>query len=101
MFRRGAPARRPEDLTGHDCINLRLPTLGGLYAWEFEKDGRELRVRVKGQLVFNTASLVLKAALEGFGIAFFMEDAVRAHLEAGALVRVLEDWCPPFAGYHL
>ncbi len=92
---------RPEDLTDHACINLRLPTHGGLYAWEFEKDGREMRVWVEGQLVFNTASLVLKAALDGFGIAFLMEDAVRAHLEAGALARVLEDWCDPFAGYHL
>jgi DNA-binding transcriptional LysR family regulator len=92
---------RPEDLTAHSCINLRLPTHGGLYAWEFEKRGRELRVWVEGQLVFNTVSLILEAALEGFGIAYLPEDGVRAHLEAGTLVRVLENWCEPFTGYHL
>ena len=91
----------PQDLNGHRCINLRLPTAGGLYAWEFGKDGRELRVRVDGPLVFNSVSLVLRAALAGFGLACVMEDHVRAHLAEGRLVRVLEDWCPPFAGYHL
>ena len=85
----------------HDCINLRLPTLGGLYAWEFEKDGRELRVWVEGQLVFNAEALLLQAALDGFGIAYLFEDGVQTHLEAGRLVRVLEDWCESFAGYHL
>lgn len=92
---------RPEDLTAHACINLRLPTHGGLYAWEFEKDGRELKVWVGGQLVFNTEALLLQAALDGFGIAYLFEDGVRTHLEAGTLVRVLEDWCDPFPGYHL
>ncbi|ACL62467.1 LysR family transcriptional regulator [Methylobacterium nodulans] len=92
---------RPEDLTIHDCINLRLPTRGGLYAWEFEKDGRELRVWVEGQLVFNTVTLILLAALDGFGIAYLPEDGVQAHLDTGALVRVLEDWCEPFSGYHI
>lgn len=92
---------RPEDLTAHACINLRLPTHGGLYAWEFGKDGRELRVWVEGQLVFNTEALLLQAALDGFGIAYLFEDGVRSHLEAGTLVRVLEDWCEPFPGYHL
>ncbi|UPG73683.1 LysR family transcriptional regulator [Roseomonas gilardii subsp. gilardii] len=91
----------PQDLNGHRCINLRLPTAGGLYAWEFGKDGRELRVRVDGQLVFNSVSLVLRAALAGLGLACVMEDHVRTHLVEGSLVRVLEDWCPPFAGYHL
>ena len=91
----------PQDLNGHRCINLRLPTAGGLYALEFGKDGRELRVRVDGPLVFNSVSLVLRAALAGFGLACVMEDHVRAHLAEGRLVRVLEDWCPPFAGYHL
>jgi DNA-binding transcriptional LysR family regulator len=98
----GRPAPlMPQDLTAHSCINLRLPTYGGLYAWEFEKDGRELKVRVEGQLVFNTLALRLNAALAGLGLAYMPEDAVRAHLAEGRLVRVLEDWCPPFPGYHL
>lgn len=91
----------PQDLTDHNCINLRLPTAGGLYTWEFEKDGRELRVRVEGQLVFNTATLSVKAALAGDGLAFVPEDRVREHIHAGRLVRVLANWCPPFAGFHL
>ncbi|ANL66086.1 LysR family transcriptional regulator protein [Rhizobium phaseoli] len=91
----------PHDLTDHNCINLRLPTYGGVYVWEFEKDGRELNVRVEGQLVFNNIALRLKAALAGAGLAYLPEDAVQAHLENGQLVRVLEDWCPPFPGYHL
>jgi DNA-binding transcriptional LysR family regulator len=105
----GAPAyfaerprpRTPQDLNGHACIGLRLPTRGGLYAWEFEKDGRELNVQVEGQLVFNTAALILNAAVEGFGLAYLPEEQVRAQLAEGRLVRVLEDWCPPSAGYHL
>jgi DNA-binding transcriptional LysR family regulator len=91
----------PQDLTAHSCINLRLPTYGGLYAWEFAKDGRELKVRVEGQLVFNTLALRRNAALAGLGLAYMPEDAVSAHLADGRLVRVLEDWCPPFPGYHL
>ena len=86
---------------GHTCINLRLPTYGGLYAWEFEKDGRELRVRVEGQLVFNSIFQVLNAALAGFGLAYLPEDQAQPHLAEGRLVRVLDDWCPPFPGYHL
>ncbi len=91
----------PQDLTAHACINLRLPTHGGLYVWEFEKDGRDLRVRVEGQLVFNTFSLRLQAALAGFGLAYLPEDQVRTELAEGRLIRVLADWCPPFSGYHL
>jgi len=91
----------PQNLTAHECINLRLPTHGGLYAWEFEKGGRELRVRVEGQLVFGTTALILRAALAGFGLAYLPEDQVAAHLAAGRLARVLEDWCEPFSGYHL
>jgi len=91
----------PQDLTTHSCINLRLPTHGGLYAWEFEKAGRALRVRVEGQLVFNGSGPMLDAALAGFGLAYLPEDNVRAHLAEGRLVRVLADWCPPYAGYHL
>jgi DNA-binding transcriptional LysR family regulator len=93
--------RIPQELTAHSCINLRTATHGGLYAWEFEKDGRELRVRVEGQLVFNTASLIHLAALAGLGLAYLPEEQVQSHLADGRLVRVLEDWCPPFSGYHL
>ncbi|RWX08936.1 LysR family transcriptional regulator [Rhizobium leguminosarum] len=91
----------PQDLTDHNCINLRLPTYGSVYAWEFEKDGRELRVRVEGQLVFNNIALRLNAVLAGLGLAYMPEDLVEAHLAEGRLVRVLEDWCLPFSGYHL
>lgn len=91
----------PQELTDHNCINLRLPTYGSVYAWEFEKDGHELRVRVEGQLVFNNIALRLNAVLAGLGLAYLPEDAVQAHLADGRLVRVLEDWCPPFPGYHL
>jgi DNA-binding transcriptional LysR family regulator len=91
----------PQDLVSHICINLRLPTLGGLYAWEFEQGGRELNVRVDGQLVFNGIFQVLKAALDGFGLAYVPEDLAQPHLTKGLLKRVLEDWCPPWSGYHL
>ncbi|MBX5167118.1 MULTISPECIES: LysR family transcriptional regulator [unclassified Rhizobium] len=91
----------PQELTDHNCINLRLPTYGGVYAWEFEKDGHALRVRVEGQLVFNNIALRLNAVLAGLGLAYLPEDAVQAHFADGRLVRVLEDWCPPFPGYHL
>ena len=93
--------KKPQDLTAHNCINLRLPTYGGLYAWEFEKNGRELKVRVEGQLVFNTTPLIMKAALGGLGVAYVPENLVMAYLNNRRLVRVLEDWCPPFPGYHL
>ena len=94
--------RTPQELTGHNCINLRLPTHGGsLYAWEFEKNGRELNVRVEGQLVFNGSGALLDAALQGFGLAYLTEGHVEPYLSSGQLVRVLSDWCPPFLGYHL
>ena len=93
--------KTPPDLTAHACINLRLPTHGGLYAWEFEKGGREIRVRVEGQLTFNGTAAMLDAALSGFGLAYVPEDAVQAHLADGRLIRVLADWCPPYPGYHL
>ena len=93
--------RTPQDLTEHSCINLRLPTAGGLYAWEFAKGDRELRVRVEGQLVFNTATLAVKAALAGAGLAFVPEERVREHVSKGRLIQVLADWCPPFPGFHL
>ncbi|TRC75355.1 LysR family transcriptional regulator [Mesorhizobium sp. WSM4310] len=100
-FARQPRPRTPQELTAHNCINLRLPTYGGLYAWEFEKAGRELKVRVEGQLIFNTAGLRMNAVLAGLGLAYLPEDQVRAHLADGRLVRVLADWCPPFPGYHL
>jgi DNA-binding transcriptional LysR family regulator len=91
----------PRDLTTHTCINLRLPTLGGLYAWEFEKGGHQLRVRVEGQLAFNRTAPMLDAALAGFGLAYLPEEQVRSHLSDERLIRVLADWCPPYPGYHL
>jgi DNA-binding transcriptional LysR family regulator len=100
-FARRKQPRTPQDLTAHDCINLRLPTYGGLYAWEFEKGGRELKVRVEGQLVFNNIALRVNAALAGLGLAYLPEDQVQTHLADGRLVRVLDDWCPHFSGYHL
>ena len=100
-FARRPMPKKPQDLTAHDCINLRLPTYGGLYAWEFEKRGRELKVRVEGQLVFNNIALRLNAALAGCGLAYLPEDQVKTHLADGRLIRALEDWCPPFSGYHL
>lgn len=93
--------RTPQDLTSHNCLNLRLPTHGGLYAWEFEKGGRALNVRVDGQLVFNGAGPLLQGALNGFGLAYLMERNVQPYVSDGRLVRVLSDWCPPFSGYHL
>jgi DNA-binding transcriptional LysR family regulator len=101
-FERHKKPRTPQDLTNHNCINLRLPTHGGsLYAWEFEKSGRELHVRVEGQLVFNGADALLKAALKGLGLAYLTEPHVQPFLTTGRLIRVLSDWCPPFSGYHL
>src|SRR5580693_913014 len=89
------PPRTPQDLSQHHCINLRFPTRGGLYAWEFEKGGRALNVRVEGQLIVNEIALALEAALGGLGIAYLPEDYVQANIEAGRLTRVLESWCPP------
>jgi DNA-binding transcriptional LysR family regulator len=93
--------KKPPDLIAHDCINLRLPTFGGLYAWEFEKGKRKLKVRAEGQLVFNGTGMILNAALAGFGLAYLPEDEVGGRVADRTLVRVLADWCPPFPGYHL
>jgi DNA-binding transcriptional LysR family regulator len=97
---RPAP-KTPHDLNHHTCINIRLPTLGGLYPWEFRKNGRELNVRVDGRLVFNEMPMVLRAAIEGFGLACVLEEQAAHLIAEGRLVRVLADWCPPFSGYHL
>ncbi|CNE87968.1 LysR family transcriptional regulator [Yersinia kristensenii] len=91
----------PADLQNHRCINMRLPTMGGLYAWEFEKEGRELKVRVEGQLTFNSLRQRIDATMIGFGLTMVPEDAVRAEIASGNLVRVLEEWCEPFPGYYL
>ena len=105
----GAPAyfatrprpKRPHDLTEHTCINLRLPTYGNVYAWEFEKNGRAMKVHVEGQLTFNNLALRIEAAIAGCGLAYLPEDQVRHHIAQERLVRVLADWCPPYTGYHL
>jgi DNA-binding transcriptional LysR family regulator len=93
--------RTPQELTAHACINIRLPTQGGLYTWEFEKRGRELRVRVEGQLTVNSIMQLRQAALDGFGVAYISEELVKADIAAGQLVPVLSDWSPPYPGYHL
>jgi DNA-binding transcriptional LysR family regulator len=93
--------RLPQDLTDHACINLRLPTRGGLYAWEFEKGARAMKVRVEGRYTSNNSAMNLKAALTGLGLAYVPEDRVQSHIADGRLVRVLADWCAPFPGYHL
>ena len=100
-FERHPIPQKPQDLSQHTCINLRLPTSGGVYAWELEKGKRALRVRVDGQLTFNNVPMIRQAALDGFGLACVMEDQIAAYLEDGRLIRVLEDWCPAFPGYHL
>ena len=94
-FKEHPEPRRPQELIGHNCINLRLPTRGGLYAWEFEKEGHELKVHVEGQLVFNGTFQMLNAALAGLGLAYVPEDVAQPHLVKGRLRRVLDDWCPP------
>ncbi|MBV2205650.1 MAG: LysR family transcriptional regulator [Pseudomonas sp.] len=91
----------PRDLLQHNCINIRMPTYGGIFPWEFEKNGEELKVRVEGQLVFNNIAMRLEAALQGLGLAYMAEDLIQAHVAEGRLIRVLADWCEPFSGYHL
>jgi len=95
------PPQTPQDLTGHSCINLRLPTYGGVYAWEFAHGGRELKVRVEGQLTFNSGDQILQAALDGFGLAYLPQGQVQPFIDRGELAEVLSDWTPAFAGYHL
>ncbi|WP_049732544.1 LysR family transcriptional regulator [Rhizobium ecuadorense] len=91
----------PQDLTDHNCVNLRLPTSGALYAWEFEKDGSEFSVRVEGQLVLSNMEPAIDAALDGVGLAYVPKDLVRRYLDSGELREVLADWMPTFQGYHL
>ena len=91
----------PADLMAHNCITLRMPTHGGLFMWEFEKNGQTLNVRIEGQLVFNNIAMRLESVLQGLGLAYMPEDVVRPYIEQGRLIRVLEDWCEPYSGYHL
>lgn len=100
-FERRQRPHTPQDLAKHDCINFRFPASGGLYAWEFEKDGREVRVRVEGQLISNTTAMVCKAVLDGLGLAFLPEDMTADAVAEERLIRVLDDWTPPFPGYYL
>src|SRR4051795_10974817 len=93
--------RKPQDLIAHRCINLRLPTHGSLYAWEFERGNREIKVRVEGQLTCNGTAQLLKGALAGLGLAYVPEGMVEQHIAKGRLKRVLSEWCPPYSGYHL
>ncbi len=100
-FARHPAPRSPQELTSHTCINLRLPTYGGLYAWEFEKDGRELSVHVEGQVIFNDIYQVLDATVAGFGLSYLPEDLVEPYITSGHFERVLEGWCPYWTGYHI
>lgn len=100
-FARHGKPKTPHDLQNHSCINMRMPTLGGLYAWEFAKDGQDLRVRVEGQLIFNNLPPRISAEMAGMGLAFVPEDTVEQAVAEGALEKVLEDWCEPFPGYYL
>jgi DNA-binding transcriptional LysR family regulator len=100
-FRSRPEPKRPQELVQHNCINLRLPSHGGVYVWEFEKRGRQLRVRVEGQFTFNGTMQMLNAALAGSGFAYVPEDLAAPHIANGRLKRVLADWCPPYSGYHL
>jgi len=100
-FKKRSKPKTPQDLLGHNCMTLRLPTHGGLYAWEFENDGHETRVRVDGQVVSNTIYQILDAALAGVGLGHMPEEMILQHVAKGRLVRVLEDWCPLWAGYNL
>ena len=100
-FRKRPEPKKPQDLVSHNCINLRLPSHGGVYAWEFEKGGRELKVRVDGQMTCNGAIQMLNAALAGLGLAYIPEEMAEPYLAKGRLKRVLGDWCQPYSGYHL
>ena len=100
-FRERPEPKKPQDLVRHNCINLRLPSHGGVYAWEFEKGGRELKARVEGQMICNGANQMLTATLAGLGLAYIPQEMVEPHLSKGRLKRVLADWCQPYSGYHL
>ncbi|NGN42671.1 LysR family transcriptional regulator [Mesorhizobium sp. CGMCC 1.15528] len=100
-FERYPPPKTPQDMTAHKCINTRLPTYGGVFSWGLEKKGREVKVRGEGQLIFNSLAMRLSSTLDGLGVTYMPEDQVLPYIADGRLVRVLEDWCPFFPGYHL
>lgn len=100
-FNQHTPPEVPQDLSAHSCINLRLPTHGGLLTWEFEKNGQKLNVRPEGQLIFNSGTQILRAAAAGFGLAYLPTDMAERYIVDGDLISVLDDWCPTFPGYHL
>ena len=100
-FSKHPPPETPEELTRHNAIKLRLPTYGGLYAWEFEKEGHKQNARVEGQMTFNTLSQMLQAAVNGIGVAYVAEELAQPYIANGRLVQVLEDWCPTFPGFHM
>lgn len=100
-FKKNPIPKSPHDLINHRCINIRFPTYGGVDVWEFERRGQKLKIRVDGQLIFNTTPHITDAALGGTGIAYLPEAEFAPHIEEGRLTRVLEQWCPPFSGYHL
>jgi DNA-binding transcriptional LysR family regulator len=100
-FKKHPKPTTPHDLTQHACINLRLPTLGGLYAWEFEQEGRPLNVRVDGQFICNDVPMIIDAAVSGLGLTCLPDDHLGPLVKEGKLISVLEDWSPPFPGYHL
>lgn len=100
-FDRHPPPREPQDLADHNCITTRMPTYGGLATWGLERDGREVKVRAEGQLIFNSLTIRIQSALDGLGLAYVPEDQALSYIAEGRLVRVLEEWCPYFPGYHL
>lgn len=91
----------PQDLLQHRCINLRLPTHGGFYVWEFAKDGREVKARVEGQVIFNSVYQIRSAAVSGFGLAHIPEDIVAPLIAEGKLIQVMDEWCPVWDGLHI
>ncbi|MDH1476880.1 LysR family transcriptional regulator [Comamonas thiooxydans] len=100
-FKAHGKPKVPQDLMKHQCINQRMQSSGGLYVWDFERRGQQMNVRVDGQLIFNTTQPQVDAALAGLGITLLPEDELTPYLEDSRLLRVLEDWCPKFEGYHL
>lgn len=100
-FAKRSSPKHPQELVSQECINIRLPSYGGNYAWEFQRNGREVKVRVDGQLAFNNIYQVLDAAVAGFGLAYVPEDLAQPHLAKGRIVQILQQWCEPWSGYHL